>query len=86
MANRRTVYYRDIPPGSRELLWEMFDGALRPLKRAGKLGAIVFQFPPWFMSNRSSFRHKEECKERLPRHDIAVEFRNQYSLNEENFE
>ncbi len=64
----------------------MFDSALRPLHQTGKLGVIVFQFPPWFMPRRSSFRHIEECKERLSDYRLAVEFRNEYWLSEDNLE
>ena len=36
--------------------WERFLAALEPLREAGKLGAILLQFPPWFPISRG---HKE---------------------------
>ena len=86
LAGKKDLYYDDLPPPARDKLWAMFESALMPLYEAGKLGVIVFQFPPWFMPRQSSFRHMEECKERLPKYHIAVEFRNRYWLLEDNLE
>lgn len=47
---------------------------------------VVFQFPPWFLPRRDSYRHLEECKENLPDYPIAVEFRSRYWLEEDNLE
>ena len=86
LAGKSTLYYRDLPSPLRDKVWEMFESALAPLNEAGKLGAILFQFPPWFMPRRASYRHMEECREHLPGHDLAVEFRNQYWLMDDNLE
>ena len=86
LAEKRNVYYRGLPEPLQDRMWEMFESALAPLDDAGKLGVIVFQFPPWFMPRRSSFRHMEECKARLSRHRLAVEFRNQYWLKDDGLE
>ncbi len=80
------LYYRDVPPDLRDLAWEMFASALAPLHTAGKLGVVVFQFPPWFMPRQASYSHIEECKRRLPEYDVAVEFRNRYWLDGDNLE
>ncbi len=77
------LYYRDLPKEITEALWGFFERALLPLDSAGKLGVVVFQFPPWFMPNRDSHRHIEECRKRLPQYNLAVEFRNQYWLSED---
>ena len=78
LASRKTLYYKDLSQELLSKLWEMFDSALTPLRESGKLGVVVFQFPPWFMPGSSSFRHLEECKERLQQYRIAVEFRNEH--------
>ena len=83
LATKRTLYYGDLPQTLREKLWGMFESALLPLHDAGKLGAVVFQFPPWFMPRKSNFKHIVECKETLARFKLAVEFRNEYWLNED---
>lgn len=75
-AEKKNVYYDDLPAAARDDLWERFRSALRPLREAGKLGAVVFQFPPWVMNRRSNREHVLECARRLPGDAIAVEFRN----------
>ncbi len=46
-----------------------------PLHSAGKLGAVFFQFPPWFRPSRRSRDYLASLQQRLPDYDIAVEFR-----------
>ncbi|WP_396992074.1 DUF72 domain-containing protein [Nonomuraea phyllanthi] len=46
------VYRRDVGIEIEEEVWQRFLSALRPLHQAGKLGAILFQFPPWFPARR----------------------------------
>src|SRR5215210_7264403 len=46
--DKKTVYYKDLPNELRDALWSEFKNALLPLKQAGKLGVVLFQFPPWF--------------------------------------
>ena len=59
----------------RDLAFQMFTSALEPLRQAGKLGWLVFQFPPWFTATRGNARYIEECRQRLPRDRLAIEFR-----------
>jgi uncharacterized protein YecE (DUF72 family) len=59
----------------RDLAFQMFSSALEPLRTAGKLGWLVFQFPPWFTATRSNAQYVERCRERLPADRLAVEFR-----------
>jgi uncharacterized protein YecE (DUF72 family) len=73
---KRNVYYHDLPAALRDDVWERFRGALDPLRKAGKLGAVVFQFPPWVVNRRENREHVVECARRLPGDAIAVEFRN----------
>jgi uncharacterized protein YecE (DUF72 family) len=46
------------------------------LQREGKLGAILFQYPPWFVKKRSNIQHVLLCAEMLEGSRLAVEFRN----------
>lgn len=46
---KRNVYYKDVPEDLREELWTRFQRAIQPLQTAGKLGVVLFQFPPWFV-------------------------------------
>ncbi len=63
---------------SRELLalaFEMFWSALKPLREAGKLGLLLFQFPPYITQKVSNFDFIESLPARLPGAAIAIEFR-----------
>jgi len=66
-----------------ELAFRMFESALDPLRRAGKLGLLVFQFPPWFTATRANARYIESCRDRLSRDRLAIEFRHASWLAEE---
>ncbi len=59
----------------RGVAFQMFANALGPLRRAGKLGFLLFQFPPWFTATRGNARYIEECRARLPDYRLAIEFR-----------
>ena len=69
------VYYQDLPQEIRDELWRRFIEALAPLKSAGKLGAVHFQFAPWVLRNRAGIAHVEHCVDKMAGHLLAVEFR-----------
>ena len=73
----RTLYYADLPQEIRDELWRRFIEALAPLRAAGKLGAVHFQFAPWVMRNREGVAHVEHCVEKMEGHLLAAEFRHQ---------
>ena len=56
-------------------MWERFLSALEPLSEAGKLGAMLFQFPPWFTIRRSNKQYLLEVAKRCSPLRVAVEFR-----------
>lgn len=82
LQQKRGLYYRDVPPEIRDEVWQRFCSALLPLDSAGKLGTILFQFPPWFLPGRDSADYILEAKERLGQYRMAVEFRNDRWLSE----
>ncbi|MGZ4198816.1 MAG: DUF72 domain-containing protein [Thermoleophilia bacterium] len=74
-ARKRNVYLRDLPAQAEALLWETHRRALAPLHAAGKLGAVLFQFPPWFRAGRESREHIRRTVAELEPYPVAVEFR-----------
>jgi uncharacterized protein YecE (DUF72 family) len=82
----RSLYYRDMPGEIRNELWRRFIEALAPLKQAGKLGMVHFQFAPWLLRNREGMAHVAHCVEKMPGHVLAVEFRNKTWFDEKNLE
>jgi uncharacterized protein YecE (DUF72 family) len=75
-ASRETVTLDDLDAGVVEQVWERFLSALAPLHEAGKLGAVLFQFPPWFAPGARRRRYVLECQERCAPYRICVEVRN----------
>jgi uncharacterized protein YecE (DUF72 family) len=73
-AAKARVYSRDLPEDALNAVWDMFTSALRPLADAGKLGAILFQFPHWFAASRQNVAYLRELAERSPARP-AIEFR-----------
>lgn len=71
---KKQIYLRAVSRKARERLFEMHVEALRPLADAGKLGAVLFQFPHWFRASRPGREYLREVRDRLPWR-IAVEFR-----------
>jgi len=76
MSTKKNLYYKDMPAEVLDELWGRFRSALDPLRQAGKLGVVLFQFAPWFVFRPSSLELIADCVERLPGERIAVEFRN----------
>jgi uncharacterized protein YecE (DUF72 family) len=74
-SSRRHLYYKDFPAELRDELWRRFHEALLPLRAAGKLGLVHFQFPPWLIRNRDGHAHVAHCVERMAGLDVSVEFR-----------
>ena len=74
LANKN-VYRDDLAPSAVEGLWELHRAELAPLAKAGKLGAVLFQFPPWFMRTKANAEYLRELPGRLPGWTLAVEFR-----------
>lgn len=70
------LYYKDLPKEILDELWRRFSEALEPLRQAGKLGAVHFQFAPWMVRNREAMAHVRECAARMEGHLLSVEFRN----------
>jgi uncharacterized protein YecE (DUF72 family) len=82
VAEKRNVYPNHLDPESLEEAWRRFAAALRPLHDANRLGAILFQYPPWFVPNKQNRRELESLRERLPDYRVCVEFRSPMWLAE----
>jgi uncharacterized protein YecE (DUF72 family) len=72
---KTNAYAKNIPGDEMERLWQLHRDALEPLAAAGKLGAVLFQFPPWFVRSRDHTDYLRALPDRLPGWPLAVEFR-----------
>ena len=70
------VYFKDVGPAVADEAWQRFSAALEPLRSAGKLGAILLQFPPWFPISRARKDYIVACAQRAAPDRVCVEFRN----------
>jgi len=75
VAAKKNLYRDDLAAEQVERLWEIHRDALEPLAAAGRLGAVLFQFPPWFMRSAKHADYLRELPARLPGLRLAVEFR-----------
>jgi uncharacterized protein YecE (DUF72 family) len=83
VAEKRNIYAKHLDPEAMEEAWRRFEAALRPMHDAGKLGAVLFQYPPWFGPRRDNRAEIEALRERLPDYGVSVEFRSPRWLAEE---
>lgn len=67
----------ESPFDSLEDAFEAYRLAIRPYKEAGKLGAVLAQFPPWFECTKESVDSLRRVREELAEFDLAIEFRHQ---------
>jgi len=81
--SKANIYFKDLGPKDKESVWDRFREGLQPLQDAAKLGAIVFQFPKWFLPSPGSYRFMEDLREWLPDFRIAIEFRQASWMKEE---
>ena len=78
------VYLKDVDPEVTNQAWDRFLAALEPLREAGKLGAVLLQFPPWFPISRANKEYIVACAERVAPRRVCVEFRNRTWMTEDN--
>lgn len=60
-----------------EEMYAAFCESLAPLQAAGKLTAVLFQYPPWFDCTKDNVRTLRETKKRMGDFPCALEFRHQ---------
>jgi len=78
------VYLKDLDPAVTGQVWERFLAALDPLRAERKLGAILLQFPPWFVIGKARKDYILACAERAAPDRVCVEFRNRTWMTPEN--
>lgn len=70
------VSYASMSPRAKSMLWDRFNQALAPIRDAGKLGCVVFQFHLSQGVSETLKAHVLECRSRLlDGTRVAVEFR-----------
>jgi uncharacterized protein YecE (DUF72 family) len=75
-AGKRNVYASHLPDDAVDEAWRRFAEALDPLREAGRLGAVLMQYPEWFTPRRSNREELATIRDRLGGYQLCVEFRN----------
>src|SRR5581483_9977718 len=57
--HNRDLDGKPLEPEARD--FERFSAMIEPLREAGKLGAVHFQFPPWFTAGPENFDYIDTC-------------------------
>lgn len=76
LREKRRLRAEDLPAELLDEVWRWFVTALDPLREAGKLGAVLLQFPPWFAPSKESAAAIERAVARLEGVPGTVELRN----------
>lgn len=74
-ADKRNVYASHLDPEAVEEAWQRFADALQPLREAGKLGAVLLQYPQWFTAKKANRDELAAVRQRWPDMPACVEFR-----------
>jgi len=64
-------------------LFSAFRGSFESLRSSGKLGAVLFQFPPWFDNTSANRSYVRFCVDQMNGDPLLIEFRNRSWLAEE---
>ena len=75
VRDAKRIYPRDLPAELLDEVWRLFLDAVEPLRLTGRLGAVLLQYPPWFVPTGESAAEIERARERLGDVRAAVEFR-----------
>ncbi|GAA4629152.1 DUF72 domain-containing protein [Actinoallomurus vinaceus] len=86
VPDKKTLYLRDVPDDVADEVWQRFLESLWPLQEAGRLGALLFQFPQWFPIGRANKEYILQVKRRCEPMRVCVEFRNHTWMSEDNRE
>lgn len=68
---------KENPFETKEEMFQAFRESVEPLQKAGKLGAVLFQFPPWFDCRQEHVQYIRYCKQQMKGIPVALEFRQQ---------
>ncbi|MGW1956061.1 DUF72 domain-containing protein [Streptomyces sp. NPDC001920] len=77
---RSAVMPDGLPPNARDpgvldAVWARFAAGIAPLRQAGRLGCVLFQFPPWFRPGPEAEAFLAATARRTRGWPLAVEFR-----------
>ena len=75
VASKRNIYAHHLDDIALDEAWTRFRRAVLPLYSAGKLGAVLMQYPKWFTPKRANRDALEAMREHMGDLPVCVEFR-----------
>lgn len=82
VRDKPRVYPKDLGDATMQELARRFREAIEPLRAAGRLGVVLFQYPVWFPCSPENRRRVVETRDLLPDVRVAIELRNETWMNE----
>ena len=76
LAQKPRVYAHELPGTVLDSVWAAFLQSIEPLRKHGRIGALLLQYPRWFLPTRESAAEIEAMRHRLDGWRVAVELRN----------
>jgi len=73
--DKRRLYAHHLPADAIDEAFDRFRHSIMPLQRAGKLGAVLLQYPRWFGPKAENRQIIRDTVRRLPGLRLCVEFR-----------
>ncbi|HTL95100.1 MAG TPA: DUF72 domain-containing protein, partial [Gemmatimonadaceae bacterium] len=86
LAAKSRLYAKDLPPELADAVWATFIDALLPLRETDKLGAVLMQYPRWFLPGHASRDQILDAHHRFGDTPFTVELRNALWFNARNAE
>ncbi|HTT90740.1 MAG TPA: DUF72 domain-containing protein [Acidimicrobiales bacterium] len=81
--SKRRVYAHHLPADALEEAWARTVSSLKPLGDSSHLGALLLQYPPWFVPKRANREELARLPARLAGTAACVEFRSPGWLSED---
>ncbi len=76
LQKKSRLYEKDVPPEVTDELWRIFLRALQPMRDQEKLGAVLIDFPPWFVPSEANREYIRRARQHVRDDRVIVEFRN----------
>jgi uncharacterized protein YecE (DUF72 family) len=86
VKDKPRVYAKALPAELQDEVWDAFRRGIEPLRAAGRLGAVLLQFPRWVFPSHETREHIRSAKARMGDVPVSVEFRHGSWFNEKNAE
>jgi uncharacterized protein YecE (DUF72 family) len=82
-AKKARVYFKDAPDAVGAEMASVFEKCIAPIAEAGKLGALLIDFPPWFVPSTENRAYLRKARELFPSEQVVVEFRDRRWADDE---